>query len=129
MIKYLLGCASGHEFDSWFRAIDDYEAQSRSGMIACPVCGSRDIAKRPMAPSVVTRPQMTLFREFARFRKHVVENSEDVGRNFAEEARKMHFGEIGHRGIRGESTAEEVRSLLEDGIDFGILPPAPEDLN
>ncbi len=154
MIKYLLGCASGHEFESWFRAGADFDAQSRSGEIACPLCGSIDVVKQPMAPSVVTKrakaeqapAQETspapvaggaasgadgvAVREALRaFTQKVIANTEDVGPRFAEEARRMHFGETEERQIRGSSTVEEARELAEDGVPFGIIPVLPEDLN
>jgi hypothetical protein len=63
------------------------------------------------------------------FKKTVMENSEDVGTGFADEARKIHFGEAEERNIRGSSTMDEARALAEDGVPFGVLPPLPEDLN
>lgn len=146
MIKYRLGCTDGHEFESWFRSIADYDAQSRSGAVACPLCGSTAITKQPMAPAVVSgrsnvaaqAPQPTpadqspgaaMANALRAFKQVVVENSEDVGGRFAEEARKIHFGEAEERNIRGSSTVEEAQSLFQDGISFGVLPPLPEDLN
>jgi hypothetical protein len=153
VIKYLLGCDSGHEFESWFRASADFDAQSRAGEVACPHCASIEVAKLPMAPSVVTKratPQLTsdktvpapraspassssegvAVREALRaFTRKVMENTEDVGPRFAEEARKMHFGETEEREIRGSSTLEEAQDLAADGVPFGILPALPEDLN
>src|SRR5262249_10100057 len=114
VIKYLLGCASGHEFESWFRASADFDAQSRSGEIACPHCGSVEVAKQPMAPSVVPKraraepssekmvsapaaaaatnssPDGAAIRDALRaFTQKVIANTEDVGPRFAEEARKI----------------------------------------
>lgn len=145
MIKYRLGCSSGHEFDSWFRSSEDYERQSRSLAIACPLCGSAKVAKRPMAPAIVTsraeptakletvsmKSDMppTVLDAFRALKKAVIESTEDVGSSFADEARKMHFGDIEERHIRGTSTAEETRELIDDGVPFGILPPLPEDHN
>jgi hypothetical protein len=146
VIKYRLGCASGHEFESWFRAGADFETQSRAGEIACPLCGSIDVTKQPMAPSIVakrgaerppTSDTLPMHNSDAKaalealraLKKSVLENSEDVGPRFADEARKMHFGDIEERHIRGSSTVEEARSLAEDGVPFGILPALPEDLN
>ena len=63
------------------------------------------------------------------FRKHVVANSDYVGDKFAEEARKMHFEEAEPRGIYGEATVDEVKSLADDGIDCLPLPILPEDQN
>jgi hypothetical protein len=145
VIKYRLGCQAGHEFESWFRAIDDYDAQSRSGMIACPTCGSTEISKQPMAPAVVTgrnkkRPAQaaksapegdasSTLGQIRAFKQSIIENCEDVGPRFADEARKIHFGEAHERNIRGISTPEDARRLVEDEVPFGILPPLPEDLN
>lgn len=153
MIKYLLGCASGHEFESWFRAGGDFDVQSRSGEIACPYCGSVEVVKQPMAPSVVTKrarveapsektaaapvagaaagtPDGATVREALRaFTQSVIASTEDVGPRFADEARKIHFGDAEERQIRGSSTPEEARELVEDGVPFGILPALPDDLN
>ena len=145
MIKYRLGCSSGHEFESWFRASADFDTQLLAGEIACPICGSIDISKQPMAPSIVTKaaaaprtanPITTqsgdakaALEALRAIKKTVFENSEDVGSRFADEARKMHFGEIEERHIRGSSTLEEARELVDDGVPFGILPALPEDLN
>jgi len=52
--------------------------------------------------------------------RHVVANTEDVGNQFAEEARKIHYGEAKERGIRGQATRDETEALLEEGI--AILP-------
>ncbi len=145
MIKYRLGCPSGHEFESWFRASADYDAQALAGEIACPLCGSIDISKQPMAPSIVTNPSVAArptkaastqgedakaaLEALRAIKKSIFENSEDVGARFADEARKMHFGEIEERHIRGSSTLEEAKELVQEGVPFGILPALPEDLN
>lgn len=147
MIKYRLGCLSGHEFESWFRASTDFDTQLLAGEIACPLCGSIDISKQPMAPSIVTKAAAAprsatkdaistqsgdvkaALEALRAIKKTVFENSEDVGSRFADEARKMHFGETEERHIRGSSTFEEARELVDDGVPFGILPALPEDLN
>jgi len=149
MIKYRLGCVDGHEFESWFPSIADYDAQLRAGDVACPLCGSTEISKLPMAPAVVSgrgnrdmpaseqasaavapsEPTLPITSALRAFKKAVLENSEDVGGQFAEEARKIHFGEAEERNIRGSTTAEEAQALHQDGVPFGILPGLPEDLN
>jgi hypothetical protein len=59
--------------------------------------------------------------------RHVMANTEDVGPQFAEEARKIHYGEREERNIRGQATREETEALLEEGID--VMPlPVPENL-
>lgn len=144
MIRYHLGCAHGHEFESWFHTIDSFDTQSRSGAVACPFCGSTEITKQPMAPAVVSArrnaiasqnaqplgdQRATVLEALRAFKHTVLKNSEDVGAGFADEARKIHFGEAEERNIRGSSTPDEARALFEDGVTFGILPPLPEDLN
>jgi hypothetical protein len=144
MIKYRLSCSDGHEFESWFRSIADFDTQSHAGDVACPLCASTEITKQPMAPAVVSGRRVTprsapttadpranteMLGMLRAFKKTVMENSEDVGTGFADEARKIHFGEAEERNIRGSSTMDEARALAEDGVPFGVLPPLPEDLN
>ena len=158
LIKYALRCEHNHEFEGWFRNSEDCEAQTRSGHLECPVCGSTVIAKSLMAPRVSgTRSQNapqtqeglssaplpspnlkeapgqeehTKMQDMLRaYRKHVVDSSDYVGDKFAEEARKMHFNEAESRGIYGEATMDEVKSLTDDGIDCLPLPVLPEDQN
>ena len=54
--------------------------------------------------------------------QHVMAHTEDVGQRFAEEARRMHYGESEERGIRGQATPEQTRDLLEEGISVMPLP-------
>ena len=144
MIKYRLSCSDGHEFESWFRSIADFDTQSHAGDVACPLCASTEITKQPMAPAVVSGRNVTprsarttadpranteMLGMLRAFKKTVMENSEDVGTGFADEARKIHFGEAEERNIRGSSTMDEARALAEEGVPFGIVPPLPEDLN
>lgn len=143
MIKYRLSCPDGHEFESWFRSIADFDTQSHAGDVACPLCASTEITKQPMAPAVVSGRSVTprstpaadsranteMLSMLRAFKKTVMENSEDVGTGFADEARKIHFGEAEERNIRGSSTVDEARALADEGIPFGVLPPLPEDLN
>jgi hypothetical protein len=145
MIKYHLGCSDGHEFESWFRSIADFDTQTRAGDVACPLCGSTEVTKQPMAPAVVSgrsvmarspsttaddpRLNTATLSALRAFKKAVLEHSEDVGAGFAEEARKIHFGEAEERNIRGSSTIDEAQALADDGIPFGVLPPLPDELN
>ncbi|MEQ1719212.1 MAG: DUF1178 family protein [Hyphomicrobium sp.] len=154
MIKFALRCAAGHGFEAWFRSGDTYDRQSRLRLVACPTCGSVEVDKQPMAPALLkggrkppephagaaqpdtpsapvvagpdTEPPLELQRAWKR---HIMAHSEDVGRNFAEEARKIHHGEAEERAIRGETSTEDARRLSEDGIPFGVLPVLPEDHN
>lgn len=142
MISFNLHCGKGHAFEGWFSSSADYEAQRSRGLIECPDCGDREIAKALMAPAVSTsragrdavpvvmdsdqKRALAQLRELAR---KVRENAENVGDRFAEEARKIHYGETEPRGIYGKATPGEARSLAEEGVEFLPLPDLPEDRN
>jgi hypothetical protein len=135
VIAYALRCHKGHEFDGWFRDSTAFENQSRGGHLSCPSCNSVRIEKAIMAPAVSgTRKKsteaVTRMRQFATgLRKYVQENADYVGSDFAEEARKIHYGETQERHIYGEATTEEARELIEEGVDVAPLPPDLEGAN
>lgn len=141
MIKYNLNCSNGHEFEAWSRSADDFDQQKQRKLVSCPQCGTNDVNKALMAPAVSTsrkkqqvalamsNEQKQFLEQLRAFTRQVRENAEYVGPRFAEEARKIHFGETEVRGIYGEATLDEARSLAEDGIDFMPLPILPEDRN
>ena len=152
MIKYALACEQRHEFESWFPSGDAYDAQAKRGFVSCPICNSTKVEKAVMAPRVAraaaAQPQpapapapdpqpVAMLSEKEReirallraVREHVVQNAENVGKGFAEEARKMHYGEIDHRSIYGEATPVEARELLEEGIEVHPMPVGPDDRN
>ncbi|MEA2755933.1 MAG: hypothetical protein QOJ54_2222 [Aliidongia sp.] len=131
MILYELKCPSGHVFEGWFRSSDLYEEQREAGEIACPVCGTSDVVKAPMAPRLVRSDrspqpepaeQMALLRGL---RRAVETKCEDVGDRFAEEARKIHYGETDPHGIYGQTSESEAEALAEEGIAFGRIPWVP----
>ena len=141
MIRFSLICEHDHEFEAWFRSNDDFDTQNKRGFVECPSCGSKKVGKALMAPAVSTgrnREKMALAmgqaqkEAMARLKalsEKMRENADYVGDKFAEEARKIHFGETDPRGIYGEATAEEARSLAEDGVDFMPIPVFPDDRN
>lgn len=149
MIHYALVCEGEHAFEGWFRSSGDFDDQVAMGLVTCPVCGSPRVTRALMAPSVqsgrarderddtarrqtVMLPdpqQKALLDALREIRKKVTENATYVGDRFAEEARKMHLGEIEHQGIWGEATADEVETLAEEGVEFQPLPGLPEDRN
>ena len=137
MIVYNLICKNGHEFEGWFRDISAYDVQAKEGKLLCPTCNSRRIDKAIMAPAVSTGERAALSNPDARkmrqfmtgLRKYVQENAEYVGPKFAEEARKIHYGESVDRHIYGETTMEEARELVEEGVDVAPLPPDVESAN
>lgn len=132
MIVYSLRCAGGHEFEGWFKDSAAFDAQAASSKLVCPMCNSRKVEKAIMAPAVsgtkkkdVAAPEeMRKMRQFMTgLRKYVQDNAEYVGPRFAEEARKIHYGESDERQIYGESTVKEAVELVEEGIDVAPLPP------
>jgi hypothetical protein len=144
MIKYALGCAEGHAFDSWFSDSASYDKQRKRGFVACPDCGSTRVDKAIMAPAVVggnratvqTVPELVVddrrrqAREFfVRMRREIEANTDDVGAKFPDVARAIHFGDEPERAIRGRASLAEAKSLLEDGVAVMPLPMLEDELN
>jgi hypothetical protein len=138
LIRYDLICEQDHPFDAWFRDSAAFDDQKAKGALACPVCGSQHVEKGLMAPAV-SKGHGSLSpdekaREFGAFlravRNHVLENSENVGERFPEEARRIHYEEVEpKKGIYGQASAQEVKALLEEGIAVYPVPIAPEETN
>ena len=130
LIVYSLRCKNGHEFEGWFRDSASYDVQSGEGSLCCPTCNSRRVEKSIMAPALAANRNAPKVQSDAKatrqfmtgLRKYVQENAEYVGPNFAEDARKIHYGETFDRHIYGETTADEAQSLVEEGVDVAPLP-------
>jgi len=130
MIKYALKCEVGHDFEAWFDSSDGFDDQSRQGLVECPMCGSREVAKAIMAPMVRTskardaagEAQRNLAELAFRVRRHVEANFDYVGDAFAREARDIHEGLTPDRPIYGEATPAEVKALVEDGVPVAAIP-------
>ena len=138
MISYSLRCHKGHEFDGWFRDSAAFDQQSERGQLNCPSCNSARVEKAIMAPAVNGTKKTARskagdakqMRQFATgLRKYIQEHAEYVGPNFAEEARKIHYGETNDRHIYGEATHKEAQELVEEGVDVAPLPPDLEGTN
>ena len=124
MIVFDLVCSSGGDtFEAWFRSTSDYDDQRSKGLIQCPMCGSSDVAKAPMAPSVPRRSSGgNLLRRMAEAQAEMLSKSRWVGSDFAETARAMHEGEQTPELVHGQATRDEAQSLIEDGIPVAPLP-------
>ena len=153
MIIFDLKCApGGHVFEAWFGSSGDYEQQQARGLVSCPLCGSDDVGKAVMAPSVGAKgnrsrspapepgreeseakaaPELysgdpesvkTMLAAVAAVQRKLLEGSESVGDRFAEEARAIHLGEKEKRAIHGKASRAEAESLIEDGIPVAPLP-------
>jgi len=118
-------------------------ARSDSEKIAPPVSQPPSMPAAPQpAPALppmpvpgksavaMTSPQERELRQkLKELRDHVTKNAQYVGQRFPEEARKMHYGEIGHRSIYGEASPEDAKALHEEGIEFHPLPNLPDERN
>lgn len=137
MVVYDLACPQEHHFEGWFESAASYESQREEGHVSCPLCNSKEITRLPSpvpylrsgrdTPEAVASPQMmmvagnlvtALRRQVV---QHVLTMTEDVGEEFAEVVRDMHYGEAGSRNVRGVATPEALEELHEEGIDVMVL--------
>jgi len=144
-----LRCAAGHAFEGWFVSEDDYGSQRERGLLDCPVCGNAEVVRLPSAPRLnlsgaraaasapaaseaAPPPAVTslvdtslhgaIAQRFAEAVAEVLKNTEDVGTRFAEEARRIHYGESDPKAIRGQATPQEREALADEGIEVFTLP-------
>ncbi|MEX0809167.1 MAG: DUF1178 family protein [Dongiaceae bacterium] len=156
MILFDLRCAKGHQFEAWFRDGATYDRQADAGELACPICGGHKIDKAPMAPRIgkgrstaivpseilptgapptamPARDAATMavmgahLKALRTLRRKVEESCDYVGPEFAEEARKIHYGETDARGIYGETTSDEAEALEDEGIEVARIPWVPRE--
>jgi len=138
MIVFQLNCGKGHSFDIWFKDGNTADRQLARGMLECPECGDRKVGKALMAPRIgakgdkVPAQNMAVLAnnmraQLAEVRRQVEENCDYVGDKFAEEARKIHYGEADARGIFGEANEDQHRELAEEGIEVARIPWLPRD--
>lgn len=146
MIVYNLKCRKDHLFEAWFRDSSAYDEQATAGVLSCPFCGSRKVEKALMAPRLSkgaakaeeaapaaasekavmeTEQAGQMMKALAEVRRKIEENFDHVGPAFAEEARKIHYGEADPRNIYGETSDEDAEALREEGVSFGRIPWAP----
>ncbi|OBV12552.1 DUF1178 family protein [Erythrobacter dokdonensis] len=155
MIVFDLSCADGHRFEGWFGSSADYADQRSRGLLACPHCGSTEVAKAPMAPAVpvkgnvrqdplpteasrpVANTPMPLevqkaLAALAKAQAEALSKSTWVGEKFAEESRAMHYGERDEAPIHGQATLAEAKALIDEGVPVAPLPfpvAPPDKLN
>ena len=148
-----LRCANGHGFEGWFGSEDDFLGQNGRGLIECPLCADRVVTRMPSAPRLnlsgarpagdtkpgravapaepggetpgAGTPQPDMQVLWLQAVRHALANTDDVGERFAEEARRIHYGEADTRGIRGVATPQERESLREEGIEVLSIPIPP----
>ena len=137
MIRYNLRCHKAHQFEVWFRDGALYETQLAAGELRCPVCGSKKVEKAVMAPNVANSGKRRdksrgeaeqagkMMKALREMRQQVESNCDYVGPEFAEEARKIHYGEVEQRNIYGETDAKEAEALKDEGVEFQKIPWVP----
>jgi len=138
VIIFDLTCAHGHRFEGWFASADDFERQAKAVMVRCPICDDASVVRVPSArvhvgratvdvPRAAEEPEAQaaagLPEELISKLREIVRNTENVGRRFPEEARKIHYEEVPPRPIRGQASKDDADALREEGIDFASLPP------
>jgi hypothetical protein len=127
-----LRCANGHGFEGWFGSDDEFAEQNGRQGIECPLCADRVITRLPSAPRLnlsgakpppVAQPAKPADLQAAWLAeaRRLLESTEDVGERFADEARRIHYGEVQARGIRGQTTPEERAALNDEGIEIVAL--------
>ena len=133
-----LQCGNGHTFEGWFASIDAFADQCARTLVECPACGDAHITRKLSAPRLnlgavrtveptgaqlvapATGAQQNATVAWMEMARQVIANTDDVGSQFAQEARRIHYGEADARGIRGTSSAEEALELLDEGI--AVMP-------
>ena len=139
MIVFDLICKDQHRFEGWFASGEDFTSQKSRGLLACPVCGGAHVEKLPAAkirkqsepavpaPANAVQAGKTAQVDVSRIIDYILMHSEDVGKGFAEEARKIHYQETPQRSIRGVASRAEAEDLREEGIPVFSLPIPPQD--
>ena len=165
MIKYRLVCGQAHEFEGWFQTSHAFDAQSKDGLVSCPICDSRDVRRALMAPNLASPKRQKAARdamvpmpakptppvasgqkplpakpindaaalaaygavlaELRQIQRKIQDECRYVGDDFADEVRKIHYGETEPENIYGQSTVEEYEELADEGIDVTPMPWLP----
>jgi hypothetical protein len=162
MITFDLNCSNGHQFEGWFASSADFDAQKSSGLLACPSCNDGTVQKALSVPNVPRKgnqrpallPSVTpaapetsvdapatailppamaeLVQKLARAQSEMLDKSQWVGGNFAETARAIYYGEEPDRLIHGETSSDEAKALVEEGVGlvpllFPVVPPSAKN--
>lgn len=135
MIVLNLVCPQEHRFEGWFASADAFDDQRGRGLVTCPFCDSDEVSRLPSGPRVVSSSREAqngesheaVQEQLLDALKAYVRDSENVGRRFPDEARKIHYQEAPARNIRGVATVDETRDLLDEGIIVVPLPVPPSE--
>ena len=131
MIKYNLACECGKDFESWFSSSTEYDALKKRKLVNCIYCNSTSVKKSIMSPNLPAKSQkkskkvqleQNIKKQLLNFRRYIEKNCKNVGDNFPQEARNIHYDKKTSKGIYGKATQEEANELLEEGIEVGTIP-------
>ena len=131
MIKYNLACECGKDFESWFSSSTEYDVLKKRKLVNCIYCNSTSVKKSIMSPNLPAKSQkkskkvqleQNIKKQLLNFRRYIEKNCKNVGDNFPQEARNIHYDKKTSKGIYGKATQEEANELLEEGIEVGTIP-------
>jgi len=131
MIKYNLACECGKDFESWFSSSTEYDVLKKRKLVNCIYCNSTSVKKSIMSPNLPVKSQkkskkiqveQNIKKQLLNFRRYIEKNCKNVGDNFPQEARNIHYDKKTSKGIYGKATQEEANELLEEGIEVGTVP-------
>ena len=131
MIKFNLSCKCGKSFESWFASSKEFNSLSKKKLVRCVNCNSSSVKKSIMSPNLATKSNKKLDsqsatkkikKELLKFKKYIEKNCENVGDNFAQEARNIHYDNKKLKSIYGRATAEQANELQDEGIDIATIP-------
>ena len=135
MIKYNLICKKCNlNFDSWFASSLEYEKLKKKKLLNCHKCNSLRVEKNLMAPRLInkkfknsTEKELEKYRNIKKkikeYQKIIRNNFEYVGKNFAYEARSIHYNKKNKKkGIYGTASQNELKELNEEGIETHLIP-------
>ncbi len=133
MIKYNLKCKNKHEFESWFSDSKEFEKLRQKKIIECTLCGTKNVQKSIMSPSILSKNQKVKNIQSARYlkkirkdllkmRNFIEKNFNYVGDNFPQEVRNIYYDKNKNKNIYGKATPEETEELREEGIELTTIP-------
>ena len=131
MIKYNLICKCGKVFESWFSGSTEFDLLSKKKLISCIYCESTSVKKSIMAPNLSSKSnkktkkfklEKKIKKELLDFRRYIEKNCKNVGDNFTQEARSIHYDKKTSKGIYGKATPKETSELLDEGIEVATIP-------
>ena len=131
MIKYNLICKCGKVFESWFSGSTEFDLLSKKKLISCIYCESTSVKKSIMAPNLSSKLnkntkkfklEKKIKKELIDFRRYIEKNCKNVGDNFTQEARSIHYDKKTSKGIYGKATPKETSELLDEGIEVATIP-------